>query len=129
MQFKIQVVAVGPDGHEVVREIISVERDTLQPETLGLSLAEGKAILSGIQTVVVEQQASAQLKAALPVRSVGSPSGAKASITCRFGPSLAPCSFPVRACTSARAPHSPSGRSVPSRHSCPTGRARSSPSS
>lgn len=43
MQFKIQVVAVGLDGNEVVHEITTVERDTLQPETLGLSLAEGKA--------------------------------------------------------------------------------------
>src|SRR5688500_15346073 len=64
MQFKIQVVVVGPDGHEVIREITTVERDSLQPETLGLGLAEGKAILSGIQTVVVEQQASAHLHAA-----------------------------------------------------------------
>ncbi len=64
MQFKIQVVAVGLDGNEVVHEITTVERDTLQPETLGLSLAEGKAILSGIQTVVVEQQASDHLNVA-----------------------------------------------------------------
>ncbi len=61
MQFKIQVIAVAPDRNEVVHEITTVERDALQPETLGLSLAEGKAILSGIQTVVVEQQASKHL--------------------------------------------------------------------
>ncbi len=61
MQFKIQVVAVGPDGNEVIHDITTVERDTLLPETLGLGLVEGKAILSGIQTVVVAQQASQYL--------------------------------------------------------------------
>ena len=64
MQFKIQVVVVGPDGSEVIREITTVERDALQPETLGLGLVEGKAILNGIQTVVVEEQASEHLHAA-----------------------------------------------------------------
>ncbi len=64
MEFKIQVVTVGPDGNEVVHAITTVERDTLQPESLGLGLADGKAILSGIQTVVVEQQASAHLNVA-----------------------------------------------------------------
>jgi hypothetical protein len=62
MQFKIQVVAVAPDGDEMVHEIASVERDTVKPETLGLSLAEGKAILSSLQTVVVEQQVAAYLE-------------------------------------------------------------------
>ena len=45
MKFKIQVVAVSDDGREQTREIASLERDDLRPETLGLTLAESKAIL------------------------------------------------------------------------------------
>jgi hypothetical protein len=56
MQARIQVVIVGEDGGQTVREVVTMERTALSPETLGLSLAEGKAILSGVQTVMVEQQ-------------------------------------------------------------------------
>jgi hypothetical protein len=49
MKFKIQVVAVSGDGREQTREIASLERDDLQPETLGLTLAESKAILKDLQ--------------------------------------------------------------------------------
>ncbi len=66
MHFKIQVVTVAPDGDEVVHEVASLERDRVEPETLGLSLAEGKAILSSIQTVVTEQQVAAHLNDVRP---------------------------------------------------------------
>src|SRR5262249_26634789 len=58
MKFKIQVVTVFDDGREENREIASLERDDLQPETLGLTLAESKAILKDIREVVVERQAT-----------------------------------------------------------------------
>ena len=58
MKFKIQVVTVSEDGQEESREIASLERDDLQPETLGLTLAESKAILKDIQEIVVERQAT-----------------------------------------------------------------------
>jgi hypothetical protein len=45
-----------PHGQEQVHEITSLQRTELKPETLGLSLAEGKAILREIQRIVVEQQ-------------------------------------------------------------------------
>lgn len=56
--FKIQVIAIAEDGQEEVRKISSLTRGKLTPETLGLSLAEGKAILQDIQQFVVECQAS-----------------------------------------------------------------------
>ena len=58
MKFKIQVVTVSNDGREENREIASLERDDLQPETLGLTLAQSKAILKDIHEIVVERQAT-----------------------------------------------------------------------
>jgi hypothetical protein len=42
---KLQVVVIGDDGQQETCEITSVERKDLKPATLGLTLAEGKAIL------------------------------------------------------------------------------------
>jgi hypothetical protein len=56
--FKLQVMVITEDGHQETCEITSVERRDLKPETLGLTLAESKAILKGIQQIVVERQAS-----------------------------------------------------------------------
>jgi hypothetical protein len=56
MIFQIRVIAIAEDGQEQVHEIPSLQRTDLKPETLGLTLAEGKAILTEIQRLVVEQQ-------------------------------------------------------------------------
>jgi hypothetical protein len=40
--FQIQIIALTEDGQKEVREITSFSRDELTPETLGLSLAEGR---------------------------------------------------------------------------------------
>jgi len=56
MTFPIRVVAIADDGQEPVHGIPSLQRTELQMETVGLTLAEGKAILSAIQRVVVEAQ-------------------------------------------------------------------------
>jgi len=42
MIYKIQVVTVSQDGYQETLEIACVERTDLKPETLGLTLAEGK---------------------------------------------------------------------------------------
>jgi len=49
-------VTIGEDGQELVHEVPCLQRSELKPATLGLTLAEGKAILREIQRVVVEQQ-------------------------------------------------------------------------
>jgi hypothetical protein len=54
MTFAIRVVAIADDVQEPVQGIPSLQRTELEMETLGLTLAEGKAILSAIQRVVVE---------------------------------------------------------------------------
>jgi hypothetical protein len=56
MTFQIRVVAIEDNGQEHVHELTSVQRAELKLETLGLTLAESKAILRDIQRVVVEQQ-------------------------------------------------------------------------
>jgi len=58
---KIQVVILGEDGREETRELACLERTDLKPETLGLTLAEGKMILKGLQQIVVECQVSSSL--------------------------------------------------------------------
>jgi hypothetical protein len=58
---KIQVVIIGEDGREETRELACLERTDLKPETLGLTLAEGKMILKGLQQIVVERQVSSSL--------------------------------------------------------------------
>jgi hypothetical protein len=115
MKVKVQVVTITDDGQETTREIACVERQDLTPETFGLALAEGKAVLQALQEVVVEWQMQAYLQqleesgdatpantwssgrcrpissSTAPVRTVGKRAGARASILRCFGPSLGPC--------------------------------------
>jgi hypothetical protein len=56
MKVKVQVVTITDDGQETIKDIACVERHDLTPETLGLSVAEGKAVLQALQEVVVEWQ-------------------------------------------------------------------------
>jgi hypothetical protein len=56
MKVKVQVVTITDDGQETTRDVACVERHDLTPETFGLSLAEGKAVLQALQEVVVEWQ-------------------------------------------------------------------------
>ena len=58
MKFKIQVISISDDGQEQTREITTLERNELSLATLGLTLAESKAILKDLQEIVVEQQAT-----------------------------------------------------------------------
>ena len=68
---KIQVVTLGEDGRQETREIACLERTDLKPETLGLTLAEAKAILKGLQAIVVEGQVSTHLPSQRPCPDCG----------------------------------------------------------
>jgi len=61
MKFKVQVVTLLDDGEESLREVACVERDDLSAVSLGLSIADSKAIVQGMQEVVVEWQMNAYL--------------------------------------------------------------------
>ena len=57
MKVKIQVVVESDNNDaQVVQEIMHIERDSLKPENLGLSLAEAKTLLHNTQRNSVEQQ-------------------------------------------------------------------------
>jgi hypothetical protein len=59
MKFRIQVVRGADDGSEQMKEVMEFERQELAMETLGMSLAEGKAVIKGVlQEFVAEQQAA-----------------------------------------------------------------------
>ena len=71
MKYAIQVVITTDEGQTETRDIACVEREDLTPTTLGLTLAEGKAILKALQAVVVEQQMTAYLKSQRPCARCG----------------------------------------------------------
>jgi hypothetical protein len=56
MKLQIRLVVIADNEPEQVHEIASLQRTELKPETLGMTLAEGKTILREIQRVVVERQ-------------------------------------------------------------------------
>jgi hypothetical protein len=62
MKYTIHVAITTDDGQTETRDIACVEREDLTPTTLGLTLAEGKAILKALQEVVVRQQLTAYLE-------------------------------------------------------------------
>jgi hypothetical protein len=66
MKYAIQVVITTDEGQTETQDIACVEREDVTPTTLGLTLAEGKAILKALQAVVVEQQLTAHLKSQRP---------------------------------------------------------------
>lgn len=66
MKVKVQIITVDDDGQETTHSVACLERDSLTPETLGLSLVEGKAVLKAIQEVVVEWQMADYLRRQRP---------------------------------------------------------------
>jgi hypothetical protein len=57
MKIRIQIVMEAANGEsERVEDIAELERISPQPETLGLTLAESKAVLQGIQQRMVSEQ-------------------------------------------------------------------------
>jgi hypothetical protein len=57
MNIRIEVVCSDADSNEQRREVLTIERQQLAMETLGMSLSEGKALLAGVQDFVIAQQA------------------------------------------------------------------------
>ncbi len=62
MKFRLEVICVNEEGAERQHGVMEMERQELAMETLGLSMAEGKAILQGVQDFVASQQVSEDLK-------------------------------------------------------------------
>jgi hypothetical protein len=62
MKFRVEVIYVNDEGTEQRHDVMEMERRELAMETLGLSLAEGKTLLRGVQDLVVSQQISEDLQ-------------------------------------------------------------------
>ena len=56
MRLTLQVILTADDGQEETHAIASIEREGVHPDTVGLTLAEGKTILRKLQEIVVEHQ-------------------------------------------------------------------------
>ena len=61
MKITVQLVIESGDGPAIVTEVATLTREALTEATLGLSLAESKTILAGVQEAIVAQQAAAYL--------------------------------------------------------------------
>jgi hypothetical protein len=62
MKFRVEVFCVNDDGAEQRYPVMEMERRQLAMETLGLSLADGKTILHGVQDFVASQQIAEDLQ-------------------------------------------------------------------
>jgi hypothetical protein len=64
MKIRVQIIVEHEDEEptEITEEVGCLSRDALTPATLGLSLAEGKALLAAIQKQLVQHQVDAFIK-------------------------------------------------------------------
>lgn len=56
MKLTLQVMISTEDGQQTAQEILVLEREGIQPDTIGLTLAESKTLLRTLQEVMVEHQ-------------------------------------------------------------------------
>ena len=62
MRFRVEVICVNDEGTEQRHGVMEMERRELAMESLGLSLAEGKAILRGVHDFAASRQTSEDLQ-------------------------------------------------------------------
>jgi hypothetical protein len=64
MKVRIQVIVESDTGEtHCVEDVAEFERGALQPDALGLTLAEAKALLQGVQRTIVAEQTIGYLEA------------------------------------------------------------------
>lgn len=85
MKIKIQVVIESESGNpEAVEEVAVLERGALQAEDLGLTLAEAKDLLRGVQQTMVRHQVNQHLAEHSRCLVCGQPLGRKGKHTILF---------------------------------------------
>jgi hypothetical protein len=86
---RLEMVCTGPDGVELRKAVLTIERQELAMETLGLTLAEGKVLLQGVQDFLIEQQVADNLEQHRTCSSCGqrhiSKDGGTTSVKTLFG--------------------------------------------
>jgi len=94
MNFRIEVICIDEDGTEQRREVMAIAKEHLVMETLGLTLAEGKELLSKVQDYVVAQQSATYLeqhRACLHCgRTYRSKGQGRSTVNTVFGPVVVP---------------------------------------
>ena len=90
MNARLEMVCTDPDGMELGKEVLTIERQELAMETLGLTLAEGKLLLKGVQDFLISQQVQEDLEQRRTCSQCGqrhtSKSGGSTSVKTLFGP-------------------------------------------
>ena len=77
MKFRVQLVIEGEDSPGIVEEIGAFERGQLSAENLGLTLAEARELLRGLQQAVVAEQTAEFVKQQTHCPSCGARRGRK----------------------------------------------------
>lgn len=94
MNFSIAVICLKDDGTEDRHDVLTITKDQLVMETLGLTVVEGKALLAGVQAVVVDEQATAYLRQRRACETCGKPHRSKetrqSTVKTVFGPVTVP---------------------------------------
>src|SRR6516225_5649768 len=62
MRVRVEVICIHAAGAEQRHQVLSIERAELAMETLGMSLDEGKALLTAVQDIVVSHQVQGYLE-------------------------------------------------------------------
>jgi hypothetical protein len=82
MKVKVQIIIETDENKPpIIEEVACLCRGDLRPETLGLTLAEGKALLARIQETLVAQQATEYVEQQRPCPVCGRRRGTKATHT------------------------------------------------
>ena len=58
MNVRVEVVCTGFDGTEQRRHVMTIQRAELVMETLGMNLTEGKALLAGVQDLLLRTKST-----------------------------------------------------------------------
>ena len=104
MEIKVQITVKSEVGQpEVVREVARLERGSLRSETLGLSLAEARAILGGLEKTMAERQAAEFVEQGRRCPHCGRERACKGHHRIVFRTRLANYNWIARSCTAARA--------------------------
>ena len=56
MRLKVQITVESGEGESERVEVACLERASLRPDTLGLSLAEARSILAGLEQTMAQRQ-------------------------------------------------------------------------
>jgi hypothetical protein len=105
MKYTVHMAMTTAEGQTETGEMACLEREKLTPTTLGLTLAEGKAILKALQEVVVERQVSTYLETPRLCAHCSYLQRSEGYHTTPVERSLAP--FQYKACVSTIAPDNP----------------------